>query len=128
MSRSTPFRRYHLRARVELFTARARQVKPGFEPGAEVDAICARLDRLPLALELAATRVKFLSERQLLARLEQRLPLLAGGRRDLPARQATMRAAIAWSYDLLSEPEQRLFARLAVFVGSFELEAAERDL
>jgi predicted ATPase len=111
---------------VELFTARARQVKPGFEPGAEVDAICARLDGLPLALELAATRVKLLSESQLLSRLQRRLPLLAGGGRDLPARQATMRATIAWSYDLLSEVEQRLFARLGVFVGSFELEAAEQ--
>jgi predicted ATPase/DNA-binding SARP family transcriptional activator len=111
---------------VELFTARARQVKPDFEPGPELDAICARLDRLPLALELAATRVKLLSEHQLLTRLEQRLPLLAGGRRDLPDRQSTMRATIAWSYDLLSEPEQRLFTRLAVFIGSFELEAAER--
>ena len=109
----------------ELFTTRARQVKPGFEPGKEVDAICERLDRLPLALELAATRVKLLSEQQLLARLEQRLPLLAAGRRDAPARQSTMRAAIAWSYDLLTESEQRLFTRLAVFVGSFELEAAE---
>ncbi|HEX8977548.1 MAG TPA: tetratricopeptide repeat protein [Solirubrobacteraceae bacterium] len=111
---------------VELFTARARQVKPDFEPGVGVEAICERLDRLPLALELAATRVKLLSEDQLLTRLEQRLPLLAGGRRDLPARQATMRAAIAWSYDLLGETEQRLFGRLAVFVGGFELEAAER--
>jgi predicted ATPase/DNA-binding SARP family transcriptional activator len=111
---------------VELFTARARQVEPGFAPGAEINAICERLDRLPLALELAATRVKLLSGQQLLARLEQRLPLLAGGRRDLPKRHSTMRATIAWSYDLLSEPEQRLFTRLAVFVGSFELEAAER--
>ena len=111
---------------VELFTARARQVEPGYEPGAEIDAICERLDRLPLALELAATRVKLLSEQQLLIRLEQRLPLLAGGRRDLPERQSTMRATIAWSYDLLSEPEQRLFTRLAVFVGSFALEAAEQ--
>jgi predicted ATPase/class 3 adenylate cyclase len=110
---------------VKLFTTRAREVKPEFEPGAELDAICARLDRLPLALELAATRVKLLSEHQLLTRLEQRLPLLAGGRRDLPQRQSTMRAAIAWSYDLLSEAEQQLFADLAVFVGSFELEAAE---
>jgi predicted ATPase/DNA-binding SARP family transcriptional activator len=109
----------------ELFTTRARQVKPGFEPGTGVHAICERLDRLPLALELAATRVKLLSEQQLLARLEQRLPLLAAGRRDAPARQSTMRAAIAWSYDLLTEPEQRLFTRLAVFVGGFELEAAE---
>ncbi len=111
---------------VELFTARARQVEPGYEPGAEIDAICEQLDRLPLALELAATRVKLLSGQQLLARLEQRLPLLAGGRRDLPKRHSTMRATIAWSYDLLSRPEQRLFTRLAVFVGSFELEAAEQ--
>jgi predicted ATPase len=110
---------------VELFTARARQVEPGFEPGSDIRAICERLDRLPLALELAAPRVKILSEEQLLARLEQRLPLLAGGHRGGPDRQSTMRAAIAWSYDLLSEPEQRLFSRLAVFIGSFELEAAE---
>ena len=114
------------RAAVELFTARARQVEPGYEPGAEIDAICERLDRLPLALELAATRVKLLSEQQLLTRLEQRLPLLAGGRRDLPKRHSTMRATIAWSYDLLTRPEQRLLTRLAVFVGSFELEAAEQ--
>jgi predicted ATPase/DNA-binding SARP family transcriptional activator len=114
------------RSAAELFTARARQVDPGFDPGAGIDAICERLDRLPLALELAATRVKLLSEEQLLARLEQRLPLLAGGRRDLIERQSTMRATIAWSYDLLTRSEQRLFTRLAVFVGSFELEAAER--
>ncbi len=113
-------------AAVELFTSRARQVEPGYEPGAEIDAICERLDRLPLALELAATRVKLLSEQQLLTRLEQRLPLLAGGRRDLPERHSTMRATIAWSYDLLTRPEQRLFTRLAVFGGSFELEAAEQ--
>ena len=113
-------------AAVELFTARARQVQPRYEPGAEIDAICERLDRLPLALELAATRVKLLSGQQLLTRLEQRLPLLAGGRRDLPKRHSTMRATIAWSYDLLTRPEQRLFTRLAVFVGSFELEAAEQ--
>ena len=84
-------------AAVELFTARARQVEPGYEPGAEIDAICERLDRLPLALELAATWVELLPEQQLLTRLEQRLPLLAGGRRDLPERQSTMRATIAWS-------------------------------
>jgi predicted ATPase/class 3 adenylate cyclase len=111
---------------LELFTTRAREVKPGFEPGAAIDLICERLDRLPLALELAATRVKLLSEDQLLTRLEQRLPLLTGGRRDLPERQSTMRAALAWSYDLLSEAEQLLFTNLAVFSGSFELEAAER--
>jgi predicted ATPase/DNA-binding SARP family transcriptional activator len=113
-------------AAVELFTARARQVEPAYEPGAEIDAICERLDRLPLALELAATRVKLLSEQQLLTRLEQRLPLLAGGRRDLPERHSTMRATIAWSYDLLTRPEQRLLTRLAVFGGSFDLEAAEQ--
>ena len=110
---------------IELFTARARQVEPKFEPGKDVDAICERLDRLPLALELAAPRVKLLSEQQLLSRLEQRLPLLEGGSRDRPARQTTMRATIAWSYDLLSVSEQRLFTRLAAFIGSFELEAAE---
>lgn len=111
---------------VELFNSRARQVKPDFAPGEAVDAICARLDHLPLALELAATRVKLLSESQLLSRLQQRLPLLVGGGRDLPGRQATMHATIAWSYDLLSERERRLFARLGVFVGGFELEAAEQ--
>jgi len=113
-------------AAIELFTSRARQVEPGYEPGAEIDAICERLDRLPLALELAATRVKLLSGQQLLTRLAQRLPLLTGGRRDLPERHSTMRATIAWSYDLLNPPEQRLFTRLAVFVGSFELEEAEQ--
>ncbi len=111
---------------VELFTTRAREINPGFEPGAAIGAICERLDRLPLALELAATRVKLLSEDRLLARLEQRLPLLAGGRRDLPERQITMRAALAWSYELLSQTERRLFTNLAVFSGGFELEAAEQ--
>jgi predicted ATPase len=111
---------------MELFTARAREVKPRFEPGEAINAICERLDRLPLAIELAATRVKLLSEHQLLSRLEQRLPLLAGGRRDLPERQRTMRATLAWSYELLDESERRLFTNLAVFSGSFELEAAEQ--
>jgi predicted ATPase/class 3 adenylate cyclase len=110
---------------VELFTVRAREVEPDFEPGAASGAICDRLDRLPLALELAATRVKLLSEQQLLTRLEQRLALLGGGRRDLPERQRTMRAALEWSYDLLSEAEQRLLTNLAVFGGGFEVEAAE---
>jgi predicted ATPase/class 3 adenylate cyclase len=113
-------------AAVELFTTRAREVDPGFEPGKAIAAICERLDRLPLALELAATRVKLLSEPQLLSRLEQRLPLLAAGRRDLPERQSTMRAALAWSYELLREAERRLFTNLAIFSGSFELEAAEQ--
>jgi predicted ATPase/class 3 adenylate cyclase len=110
---------------VELFTARARQVNPAFEPRGDVLAICRRLDCLPLALELAATRAKVLSAEQILARLEQRLGLLTGKRRDVPERQTTMRAAIDWSYELLSDTEQCTFRALGVFAGSFELAAAE---
>ena len=87
-------------------------------------AICRRLEGLPLALELAAARIKLLPPEALLARLEQRLPLLSGGARDAPDRQQTMRDAIAWSHDLLTEAEQALFRRLAVFAGGFTLEAA----
>jgi predicted ATPase/DNA-binding SARP family transcriptional activator len=109
----------------ELFAARARQVKPGFEADAAVAEICRRLDRLPLALELASTRVKLMSTSQMLDRLERRLDLLGKGRRDAPDRQATMRATIGWSYDLLLEREQALFRQLGVFAGSLHLEAAE---
>src|SRR4029453_14002770 len=84
-----------------------------------------RLDGLPLAIELAAARVKILQPDALLIRLEQRLPLLAGGARDAPERQQTLQAAIAWSYDLLEEPEQEAVARLSVFAGGGTLEAAE---
>jgi predicted ATPase/transcriptional regulator with XRE-family HTH domain len=117
-------------AAVRLFVARAAEVCPEFtltaEHAAAVAAICRRLDGLPLALELAAARVKLLPPAALLARLEQRLALLAGGARDLPPRQQTMRDTIAWSHGLLTPHEQVLFRRLAVFVGGFTLEAAER--
>ena len=88
-------------------------------------AICRRLDCLPLAMELAAARTRVLSPEQILERLEQRLPLLGDGPRDAPERQRTLQATIDWSHDLLTRDEQRLFARLAVFVGGCTLEAAE---
>jgi predicted ATPase/class 3 adenylate cyclase len=108
----------------QLFGERARAVQHGFRPTAEVQDICERLDRLPLAIELAAARVVLLSPADLLARLDQRLPLLSSRSRDVPARQQTLRATIEWSYELLDPDEQRLFCRLSVFRGSFSLEAA----
>jgi predicted ATPase/DNA-binding SARP family transcriptional activator len=111
---------------VALFSARATAVRPQFEADDDVREICRRLDRLPLALELAAARVKALSPSQILARLEQRLPLLTGGARDAPERQRTFRATIQWSYDLLNAEERRLFARLAVFRGGCALTSAEQ--
>jgi predicted ATPase/serine/threonine protein kinase len=114
---------------VALFVQRAVAVKPDFdliqENAAAVIEICARLDGLPLAIELAAARIKVLSPASLLARLASRLQLLTGGSRDLPQRQQTLRAAIDWSYDLLSGPEQKLFRRLSVFAGGCSLEGAE---
>ena len=110
---------------VGFFLARARAIDPVFEAHPALPEICARLDNLPLALELAAARVKVLPPEQLLARLEQRLPLLTGGARDLPERQRTLRATIAWSYDLLTPAEQRLFRALGIFVGGCTLDAAE---
>jgi predicted ATPase/DNA-binding SARP family transcriptional activator len=113
---------------VALFVERARAVKSDFEltdaNAAAVAELCIRLDGLPLAIELAAARVKLLPPQALLARLEQRLDLLTGAR-DLPVRQQTLRAAIDWSHSLLDAEEQTLFARLAVFHGGFTLEAAE---
>jgi predicted ATPase/class 3 adenylate cyclase len=108
-----------------LFVERARAVGQELELDETVGEICARLDNLPLALELAAARTKLLDPASLLARLETRLPLLAGGPRDVPERQRTLRAAIQWSYDLLDGEARALFRRLAVFAGSFSLEAAE---
>jgi predicted ATPase len=114
---------------VALFVQRAVAAKPDFalnrENAAAVAEICARLDGLPLAIELAAARVKVLSPSSLLTRLANRLQLLTGGARDLPQRQQTLRAAMDWSYDLLSAAEQNLFRRLSVFVGGCNLEGVE---
>jgi predicted ATPase len=114
---------------ISLFVQRAAAVKPDFaltkENAPIVAEICARLDGLPLAIELAAARIKLLSPSAMRSRLASSLQLLTGGARDLPARQQTLRQAIDWSYDLLTEEEQRLFRRLSVFVGSCNLEAVE---
>jgi predicted ATPase len=114
---------------ISLFVQRAAAVKPNFELTEEnasaVAEICTRLDGLPLAIELAAARVKLLSPSALRSRLASRLQLLTGGARDLPARQQTLRHAIDWSYDLLNEPEQKLFRRLSTFLGGCTLEAVE---
>lgn len=114
---------------ISLFVQRAAAVKPDFaltEDNAHIVAdICSRLDGLPLAIELAAARIKILSPSAMRARLASSLQLLTGGARDLPVRQQTLRQAIDWSYDLLSEPEQRLFRRISVFLGGCTLEAVE---
>ncbi|MCC6792568.1 MAG: tetratricopeptide repeat protein [Thermomicrobiales bacterium] len=114
---------------IELFVERARAVQPSFAliaaNAATVAGICAKLDGLPLAIELAAARVRLLPPAALLSRLESRLKVLTGGARDRPERQQTLRAAIAWSYDLLTEDEQALFARIAVFADGSTFEAIE---
>ncbi|HEX9286373.1 MAG TPA: tetratricopeptide repeat protein, partial [Thermoanaerobaculia bacterium] len=114
---------------VALFLQRAQAVMPDFaltkENAPAIADICSRLEGLPLALELAAARVKLLTPSAMQARLEKRLSLLTGGALDLPLRQRTLRGAIEWSHDLLSEDEQKLFRRLAVFVGGCTLESVE---
>jgi predicted ATPase/class 3 adenylate cyclase len=114
---------------VSLFVERAQSLRPDFElteaNAPAVAAICRRLDGLPLAIELAAARVSLFPPAALLGRLDERLEVLTGGARDRPARHKTLRATLDWSHDLLSEPRRRLFARLAVFVGGWTLEAAE---
>jgi hypothetical protein len=109
---------------VTLLVERARAVNPRFGAGAAARRICERLDRLPLALELAAARARGTTAARLAERLEARLPVLAG-RHDAPARQRTLTAAIAWSHDLLDEPQRELLARLAVFAGGWASESAE---
>jgi predicted ATPase len=119
-------RRY---ASVALFTERARAADTGFEltagNAAAVAEICRRLDGLPLAIELAAARIRLLPPHELASRLDERFSLLTGGARDLPARQQTLRNTLEWSFGLLPASEQALFARLGVFAGSFSLAAAE---
>jgi predicted ATPase/tetratricopeptide (TPR) repeat protein/transcriptional regulator with XRE-family HTH domain len=116
-------------AAVQLFAERAHEADTHFAltqaNAAPVAAICRRLDGLPLALELAAARMKLLGPTALLARLDRALPLLVGGARDLPARQRTMRQAVAWSDALLESQERLVFRRLCIFVGGCDLEAAE---
>ncbi len=116
-------------ASVTLFVQRAQSIRSDFavtrENAKALAEICTRLDGLPLALELAAARTRVLSLEDLLLRLQKRLELLTDGRRDLPERQQTLSNTIAWSYDLLSEPDKILFRRLSVFGGDFSLEAAE---
>ncbi len=115
---------------VKLFVERARSAKPSFgiddDNARAVAEICARVDGLPLAIELAAGRVKVLAPHAIAERLEQRLPLLTRGSRSSPARHQTMRAAIEWSHELLSDRERILFALLAVFVDGWLLETAEQ--
>jgi predicted ATPase/class 3 adenylate cyclase len=114
---------------VRLFVERARAVKPDFsvtnENAPAVAEICVRLDGLPLAIELAAARIRLLPPRAMLARLGSRLKLLTGGARNLPERQRTLRGAIEWSYELLTPEERTLFARLSVFAGGRTLEIIE---
>jgi predicted ATPase/DNA-binding CsgD family transcriptional regulator/DNA-binding XRE family transcriptional regulator len=114
---------------VEMFVDRAQAALPSFaleqENAATIAAICRRLDGLPLAIELAAARVRVMSPLDILARLDASLPLLADGPRDLPERQRTMTHAIDWSYSLLPEPQRVLFSRLSVFRGGWTLDAAE---
>ena len=110
---------------VALFADRATAVLPDFAVTDAVTEICARLDGLPLAIELAAARIRTLAPAEILARLERRLELLTDGPRDVPARQRTLRDTLMWSYELLTPVEQRLFARLAVFAGGWPVAAAD---
>src|SRR5262249_15372597 len=108
-----------------LFVERARAVLPDFDASHAVGEICRHLDGLPLAIEIAAARVKLMTPEVMLPRLGDRLSLLTGGPRERATRQQTLRAALDWSYDLLADDARALFARLAVFAGGFDLAAVE---
>src|SRR5215204_3848317 len=129
LRRPPPLERLTQYEAVSLFVERARALKPDFAitnvSAPAVAEICVRLDGLPLAIELAAARITMLPPKAMLQRLSSRLKLLTGGARDVPERQRTLRATIEWSYALLDEGEQVLFARLAVFSGGRTLEAIE---
>jgi predicted ATPase len=116
-------------AAVELFIQRARSIRPDFavtnENAPAIAEICHRLDGLPLAIELAAARIKMMTPHELLSKLEHRFDILRGGVRELPERQQTLRGAIDWSYELLNDSTKKLFRRLSVFVGGWTLDAAE---
>ena len=129
-SRLPPLEQLSQYESVALFIERARAVKPDFDVTNQnapaVAEICVRLDGLPLAIELAAARIRIFTPQAMLGRLESRLGLAAGGGRDLPARQQTLRGAIAWSHDMLDERDRAMFAGLSVFVGGGSLDAIER--
>lgn len=126
---ASAFKRIRESEAVRLFIERSAEILPGYQPGeaeAQIIAqICLRLDGIPLAIELAAARTNLLSIREIAARLDDRFNLLTAGRRTALPRHQTLRAAIEWSYELLSASEQVLFRRLSIFAGSFTLEAAE---
>ncbi|MCC6944624.1 MAG: hypothetical protein IT335_08595 [Thermomicrobiales bacterium] len=128
-STSDDLERLRASASIALFVAAAMQADPAFvlDDGnvAAVAGICQRLDGLPLAIELAASRIRHFPPALLLERMERRLPVLTGGRRDLPARQQTLRDAIAWSYELLTPDEQALFRRIGAFPGGATLDALD---
>lgn len=127
--RELPVPPLDMEAAVELFVERASDQAPAFAPGSDdrlkIETICARLDGLPLAIELAAARTRILDPGQILDRIGRRLDLLTAGRRDAPERHRTLRATIAWSHDLLDAEDQRLFAQLSVFTSGWSLEACE---
>lgn len=128
-TKGRPFEELRENEAIMLFAERASAARPTFavtrENITDVAAICARLDGLPLAIELAAARAKILSPAAILSKLENRLNLLTGGARDLPERQKTMRGAVMWSYDLLTDDEKQVFGELSIFSGGFRLDAAE---